>query len=160
MTDQKNDTVAAGEISSPSSLSSTHGTPSGERPGAIAGIVGLKCPECRHGKVFENWFLKMNPTCPVCKLKFEREPGYFLGAMYFSYALAIPPLTLLTLLQKWLMPERSMASCIIVATVIFLPLVVPIVRYSRVTWLYFDRYFDPQEPQAQPPDQHRTDRPQ
>ncbi len=117
------------------------------RTGVLAGIIGLKCPECRTGKVFANWLLKMNPTCPVCSLKFEREPGYFLGAMYFSYAMAIPPLTILTLLQKWRDPERSMASCIIVAAIVFLPLVIPIVRYSRVMWLYFDRFFDPQDRQ-------------
>ncbi len=118
------------------------------RTGVLAGIVSLKCPECRTGKVFANKFLKMHPTCPVCSLKFEREPGYFLGAMYFSYAMAIPPLTILTLLQKWRSPERSMSSCIIVAAIVFMPLVIPIVRYSRVIWLYFDRFFDPQDRQT------------
>lgn len=111
----------------------------------VSSIAGLHCPKCREGKVFANFFLQMNPVCPKCGLKFEREPGYFLGAMYFSYALAIPPLTIMTLLQKWFQPERSMLSCILVATLIFLPLVVPIVRYSRVIWLHFDRFFDPQE---------------
>ncbi|MBI1325346.1 DUF983 domain-containing protein [bacterium] len=108
----------------------------------------MRCPECRRGKVFANLFLKMNPTCPVCGLKFEREPGYFLGAMYFSYAMAIPPLTAMTLLQKWRSPERSMASCIVVSALVFIPLVVPIVRFSRVLWLHFDRFFDPQDRQT------------
>ena len=36
----------------------------------------------------------MFERCPVCGLKFEREQGYFLGAMYVSYALAIPPFLL------------------------------------------------------------------
>lgn len=120
------------------------------RAGVIAGIASLKCPECRSGKVFANVLLKMNPVCPACGLKFEREPGYFLGAMYFSYAMAIPPLTILTLLLKWRSPERSMASCVILATFVFLPLVIPIVRYSRVMWLYLDRFFDPQDRQNPP----------
>lgn len=132
---------------SPPATPLTSPKPADGRPGAVAGIISLKCPECRRGKVFANLLLKMHSVCPVCGLRFEREPGYFLGAMYFSYALAIPPLTVLTLLQKWRNPERSMASCIIVATVVFLPLVVPIVRYSRVMWLYFDRFFDPQDRQ-------------
>jgi uncharacterized protein (DUF983 family) len=95
-----------------------------DRP-MISSIIGLRCPVCREGKVFSNIFLKMHSNCPVCGLKFEREPGYFLGAMYFSYGMAIP---------------------ILVATLIFLPMVVPIVRYSRVMWLHLDRFFDPQEP--------------
>lgn len=117
----------------------------GSKRGAVSSILGLHCPNCHEGKVFSNLLLKMNPTCPACGLKFEREPGYFLGAMYFSYAMAIPPLTAMTLAQKWFLPERSMLSCIIVSAICFIPLVVPIVRYSRVMWLHFDRYFDPQE---------------
>ena len=31
----------------------------------------------------------MNERCSVCDLKFEREPGYFLGAMYVSYGLGL-----------------------------------------------------------------------
>lgn len=31
----------------------------------------------------------MNKTCGVCRLPFEPEPGFFWGAMYFSYALNI-----------------------------------------------------------------------
>jgi hypothetical protein len=116
-----------------------------DRP-MISSIIGLRCPVCREGKVFSNIFLKMHSNCPVCGLKFEREPGYFLGAMYFSYGMAIPPLTLMTIFQRWISPERSMITCILVATLIFLPMVVPIVRYSRVMWLHLDRFFDPQEP--------------
>ena len=112
----------------------------------ISSIIGLRCPVCREGKVFSNFFLKMHSNCPVCGLKFEREPGYFLGAMYFSYGMGIPPLTLMTIFQRWISPERSMISCILVSTLIFLPMVVPIVRYSRVMWLHLDRFFDPQEP--------------
>lgn len=28
-------------------------------------------------------------NCPVCNLKFEREPGFFEGGMYFNYALNV-----------------------------------------------------------------------
>ncbi len=111
----------------------------------VVSILTMRCPVCREGKVFANNFLKMQSNCPVCELKFEREPGYFLGAMYFSYGMAIPPLTIMTIFQKWMSPERSMTSCILVSTLIFLPMVVPIVRFSRLLWLHFDRFFDPQE---------------
>ena len=44
----------------------------------------------------------MNDPCPVCGLVFEREPGYFLGAMYFSYALAVFIIAPLFILLYWL----------------------------------------------------------
>ena len=31
----------------------------------------------------------MHPLCPSCQLKYEREQGYFVGAMYFSYGMAL-----------------------------------------------------------------------
>lgn len=31
----------------------------------------------------------MHTDCPVCKLHYEREPGFFQGAMYVSYALGV-----------------------------------------------------------------------
>ncbi|WP_432670249.1 hypothetical protein [Flavobacterium sp. SM2513] len=51
-----------------------------------------KCPHCEKGQVFYkngNPFLfqmpKMNKNCQECGHRFEREPGYFFGAMYGSY---------------------------------------------------------------------------
>ena len=60
---------------------------------AARGIFGQLCPRCRTGDIFRSsifrGFPKMHECCPVCGLKFEREEGYFLGAMYISYGLAI-----------------------------------------------------------------------
>ena len=33
--------------------------------------------------------VSMNEACPACGLKFEREPGYFVAAMYLSYGAAV-----------------------------------------------------------------------
>ncbi|MFY8020107.1 MAG: DUF983 domain-containing protein [Bacteroidia bacterium] len=58
-------------------------------------IMKAKCPQCQSGKMFTHSafnlskFTSMNETCPVCKLKFEIEPGFFWGAMYVSYALTV-----------------------------------------------------------------------
>ncbi len=58
------------------------------------GFSNAKCPRCRQGQAFigATYALrgqKMNTECPVCKLKFEREPGYFYVAMFVSYAMNI-----------------------------------------------------------------------
>jgi len=58
-------------------------------------ILHITCPQCQEGK-----FLVSHPydlrnvgdvreKCDVCGLKYEKEPGFFFGAMYVSYALGV-----------------------------------------------------------------------
>ena len=80
---------------------------------AWAGIFQQLCPRCWTGKIFATSifriFPRMHERCPACGLKFEREQGYFLGAMYFSYAIGIVAISLLALcvwaLLGWDLPE-------------------------------------------------------
>ena len=84
----------------------------------------------------------MRDACPVCGLRFEREPGYFLGAMYVSYGLSIPPVLLLVLLI-WKLTGWPYDICIGAAFVAYLPAVPVVARASRVVWMYIDQAFDP-----------------
>jgi uncharacterized protein (DUF983 family) len=112
---------------------------------AIGGILRKRCPRCRRGRVFQSLW-KMNENCPVCGLDFDRgDPGYFTGAMYASYAMAIPLLTVLTLIEYLIFPTWSLFQMVVLAAAISTPLVPWIWQYSRVLWIYFDRYFDPDE---------------
>ncbi len=56
-------------------------------------LVGHQCPNCHEGKIYKEptifWFGKMNDNCPSCGHKFDKEPGFFFGAMYVSYALTV-----------------------------------------------------------------------
>ncbi len=59
-------------------------------------ILFNKCPHCHKGNFFKSkhpydfsHFGKMNSECSICKEGFERESGYYLGAMYVSYGLNI-----------------------------------------------------------------------
>jgi len=62
---------------------------------AILSFIQGKCPQCRKGNVFTHSvtnlknFREMNDNCPSCGVKFESEPGFFWGAMYFSYAYSV-----------------------------------------------------------------------
>ena len=87
--------------------------------------------------------LAMHPACPSCGLVFEREPGYFVGAMYVSYALAVPAYAAVAVVAGLLFPDRSFESVMAAALLPFLALVPPIHRYSRVIWMHFDRTIDP-----------------
>lgn len=48
----------------------------------------LICPECGIGRLYEKGF-RMYPHCPKCGLKYEREQGYFIGAMYINYGATV-----------------------------------------------------------------------
>lgn len=84
----------------------------------------------------------MNERCAVCSLKFEREQGYFLGAMAISYVLAVALVAVLAALL-WAATGWSLERAALVA---FLPLALlapTLAKFSRVLWIYFDRSVDP-----------------
>src|ERR1700758_1848087 len=72
---------------------------------ALSGILHQLCPRCRTGKIFRSslyrGFPRMHERCPACDLKFHREPGYFLGAMYISYGMALAAILIIAL-ALWL----------------------------------------------------------
>lgn len=87
----------------------------------------------------------MHERCPGCDLKFEREPGYFLGAMYVSYALSLIIIVLLAFVL-WLVTRWSIMKVTGWAIVFFLPLAPAVTLFSRVLWIYLDWAFDPEQP--------------
>jgi uncharacterized protein (DUF983 family) len=54
-----------------------------------------KCPRCGKGEVFKNRILsfkKFSDTheqCSQCRLQYEPETGFFVGAMYWTYAILV-----------------------------------------------------------------------
>ncbi len=106
-------------------------------------ILRQKCSECGEGRVFAGAF-RMNERCPVCGCKFERGPGYFTGAMYFSYALGIPLIALGVLLVKLLVPSWPLYVIVLLVWAALLPLMPAVFRYSRVLFIHFDRSLDPE----------------
>lgn len=104
-------------------------------------LAHQRCPRCRVGPIFQSTW-RMNDRCPRCGLLFVRDTGYFTGAMYFSYALGVPVITLLAGGFYLLLPDWALWKLLLLAWLAFLPLVPVIFRYSRVFWIHFDRYFD------------------
>lgn len=75
-------------------------------------IINEKCPNCGKGNVYQKKkrFLElpvMKDDCEVCHYHFDREPGYFLGAMYISYGLAVFQGIITFLLLYTLFPNIS-----------------------------------------------------
>jgi len=59
-------------------------------------IFKCRCPRCRKGEMFVQQnpyklkgFMKMHDNCEVCGQPFEIEVGFYFGAQYVSYALAV-----------------------------------------------------------------------
>jgi hypothetical protein len=92
----------------------------------------------------------MNDPCPVCGLIFQREEGYFLGAMYVSYVLSLALLIPFYLLAAALLPAQNSLVIAAAAMVPYLPFIPSVFCYSRVIWVYFERGMCPSDASAGP----------
>jgi uncharacterized protein (DUF983 family) len=104
------------------------------------------CPRCRVGPIFKGsmlYFGGMHERCAICGLKYQREQGYFLGAMYISYFVAVPTIAIFTAVL-WKLTHWGFTKVLLVAAVAFLPLVPLVTNFSRVLWIYLDRAIDPE----------------
>ena len=110
----------------------------------LAAIAALRCPRCLEGMIWGG-FLSMNDACPVCGLVFEREPGYFTGAMVVSYVLAVPILGAMVV-GLMVLAHLDAVPALLIGDAAYLALVPFIFRYSRVVWLHFDWAIDPERP--------------
>jgi uncharacterized protein (DUF983 family) len=89
----------------------------------------------------------MRERCPACGLGFEREPGYFVGAIYVNYGLTV--LTAVGgyfLLELWLGPPVAWQLAVWAPFAALFPLWS--YRYSKTLWLALDHLVDPVTPGA------------
>jgi hypothetical protein len=84
----------------------------------------------------------MLERCPKCGLAFEREAGYFLGAMYISFPLGVVVIGVVATLA-WSLAGWSLERSVVVAIAVFLPLAPFVSRFSRILWIYLDQAIDP-----------------
>jgi uncharacterized protein (DUF983 family) len=116
-------------------------------PTAVA-VLRQLCPRCRAATIFRKsiftGFPRMWQSCPNCGLKFEREPGYFLGAMYISYGLGLFAIVAWGLLL-WAVTRWSLMKITLWAILLFLPMAPTITLFSRVLWIYLDQAIDPEK---------------
>jgi uncharacterized protein (DUF983 family) len=98
-----------------------------------------RCPRCGKDKVFPNSifnlgkFAETKYACENCKLSYEPEPGFFFGAMYWSYAIIVGIIITLSVVFNLLNLFDYAIVGIPIAIVILLPI---IFRYSRMLMLY------------------------
>jgi uncharacterized protein (DUF983 family) len=99
------------------------------------------CPRCRKGVIFDKG-IDVFKRCPECDLLLNRESGYFLGALYIEYGLAgaIMGILAFAIMKIWFL---STVKTVLIAAILFLPLIIPTIRLSRVLWVYWDYLVDP-----------------
>ena len=119
-------------------------------PGALASLIGQKCPQCRSEKVFlhkiYSWnFLKMHRHCPNCNMDLEPEPGFYWGAMYISYGFNAALAIIVSLLLYFVFGNPDMWTYAVIIGVLSILLIPPFIRYSRTMLLYSvgGKKFDP-----------------
>jgi len=122
------------------------------RVSKLYSIAALRCPRCHSGELFINknpykisgWD-KMYPICSVCQLHFEREPGFFQGAMYVSYGLGVAFSTAVVLINFLIgFDVFTFFVSNTLGLIVFAPL---LFRYSRAIYLnIFIKYQKEKDP--------------
>jgi uncharacterized protein (DUF983 family) len=125
-------------------------------PTVLARAWRLRCPRCGLGPLFKNW-ISMYRECRICELRFEREPGYFLGSIYVNYGITAALVTAgyMTLVLTNVTTPRT-ALWTVTAFAFLFP--IWFFRYARSLWLGFDHYWDPlpeESARDAPLDDHR-----
>lgn len=100
-----------------------------------------RCARCGSGKLFRN-YLSMVPDCPRCGLHFEREQGYWAGALAINI-ISVGGLFAVSFLIAMILTVPDVPVPLMLA--IFVPMMAlgPIVWYpfSKTIWVAVDRAF-------------------
>jgi uncharacterized protein (DUF983 family) len=103
----------------------------------------MTCPQCRKGDLFKKKgvfvyqkMFDMHENCSNCNLKYEREPGFWLGALWVSYPLVVIielPFLFTSIfggLPNPYMPLYLMLAVFVLLSPLF-------IRYGRAIWIHF-----------------------
>lgn len=77
----------------------------------------------------------MHLRCSQCNLLYEKEPGYFLGALVFAYFIGVFSL-IPTLLILLFILKLSLITTICISTLQICVMHPILFRYSKLVWLY------------------------
>jgi hypothetical protein len=109
---------------------------------SVFSIIGGKCPKCKSEKIFKkkgNLLLfripKMNSKCNNCNFLFDKESGFFFGAMFVSYALIVAEAVALFVILQIFLKFNYLTTFI--SIIVLITLIGTInYRLSRIIWIY------------------------
>ena len=103
-------------------------------------ILNFKCPYCHEGQFFlaHPYNLKragdLLERCPECQRKYSLEPGFYIGAMYVSYAITVAVAVSVWVAILVLAPEMALhwqVGLIVTALVVGTPFYYAL---SKIMW--------------------------
>ena len=116
----------------------------------LSWVLRNRCPRCGKGELFVHanaynlrHTARMNASCAACGEDFGREPGFYFGAAYVSYALTvalwIAVLVALMCFDAWGWMEFGMfthpGTFLVTGITLLLVLLPVIYRLSRSLWI-------------------------
>jgi len=104
-----------------------------------------RCPVCGKGKVFQGFF-KTYERCPVCHFAYEREPGYYTGAIGANLILTE---LLLAAIAVPVAASQAVSIPAMIAMGATLPILLPLIFYrpTKCLWMSLDHFLHPVENQ-------------
>lgn len=95
----------------------------------------LRCPNCGQDGIFSRWF-RMLEDCPRCRHHFERQEGYWLGAIAINTVVTLGAIIaglVVPAVLSWPDPPWGAISALVVT----LAVVVPLAAYpfSKTLWV-------------------------
>lgn len=109
----------------------------------LTGILAGKCPKCGEGDIFidqtvlKNIFTPvMHKNCSHCGHVYEKESGFFWGAMFVSYALTVVEAVVTFIICSLFFTDTFDDRVIWIIAAIILVLVNVNFRYARILWMY------------------------
>ena len=117
-------------------------------------IFAGRCPKCHEGTFFKTsnpydlkQFDKINDHCEHCGEPFMKEPGFYIGSMYISYALSVGFIVVAFML--FVVYLGLDIYPVLYALIPVLLLLLPVFfRLARIIWLNIFVSYDPQRAQA------------
>ena len=121
-----------------------------QHPNLISSVLKFKCPKCQEGNLFCNkriyhfkGFYDMPKECPRCGQDFEPESGFYLGAMYVSYAITIA-LNMAIFVVLLILESYTLTTFFIIAGPALLIALPYIFKISRSIWIAMMIKYDSQ----------------
>lgn len=113
-------------------------------------IATNTCPKCNEGTFFKTSnpydlkdFDKINPTCEYCGESFQREPGFYIGAMYISYALSVA--MVITAFVGFVIIFGFDIEYVLGVLIPLIIILMPVLfRTARIIWLNIFVNYDPE----------------
>lgn len=111
-------------------------------------IVNMTCPQCQEGEFFVSSAYNLKKVgethvhCPKCNLKYAKEPGFYYGAMYVSYAYGVALFTAIIVLY-WLAFRRfDVWNLLMIMGVLSILLAPAFYHSSKIVWANFFISYD------------------